>query len=60
MKTVFKKSGAQTQNSVLATAAGLALLGGEILGIGGAVLGSVIGIVVAIWSNNHSRSEAHH
>lgn len=59
MKTVLKKSGAPAQNSVLATAAGLALLGGEFLGIGGAVAGSVVGIVVAVWSNLHSSSEAH-
>jgi hypothetical protein len=60
MKTVLKKSGAPRQNSVLAAAAGLALLGGEFLGIGGAVIGTVVGIVLATWTNNHSSNGAHH
>ena len=59
MKTVHQKSGAPRQNSVLAAAAGLALLGGEFLGIGGAVVGTVAGVVLAVWTNNHSSSEGH-
>lgn len=58
MKTVFKKPSAPRHNSVLASAAGLALLAGEFLGIGGAVVGAAAGVALALWTNNHASDGA--
>jgi len=51
MKNACEKSGAPAQNSVLAAAAGMALLSGEFLGINRAIAGSVIGVVISVWLN---------